>query len=96
MHTIKITGGGFCDIRNNQSRGRGYQPKAEAKNPYREFDYPGYHKKPNLKTVSLYMEPKYHVCASSLTVSSTKRANIDMSFFRNHAPRSYICDLECP
>ena len=36
----------FCDIQNNQGRGRGYQPKpkAEADNPYRDLDYSGYHK----------------------------------------------------
>ena len=37
---------GFCDIQNNQGRGRGYQPKlkAEADNPYLGLDYSGYHK----------------------------------------------------
>ena len=37
---------GFCDIQNNQGRGKGYQPKpkAEADNPYRDLDYSGYHK----------------------------------------------------
>ena len=41
-----IIGLGFCDIQNNQGRGRGYQPKlkAEADNPYRDLDYSGYHK----------------------------------------------------
>ena len=36
----------FCDIQNNQGRGKGYQPKpkAEADNPYRDLDYSGYHK----------------------------------------------------
>ena len=31
----------FCDIQNNQGRGKGYQPKlkAEADNPYRDLDY---------------------------------------------------------
>ena len=35
----------FCDIQNNQGRGKGYQPKpkAEANNPYRDLDYSGYH-----------------------------------------------------
>ena len=35
---------GFCDIQNNQGRGRGYKPKAEADNAYQGFDYSGYHK----------------------------------------------------
>ena len=35
---------GFCDIQNNQGWGRGYQPKAEFDNPYRDLDYSGYHK----------------------------------------------------
>ena len=40
-----MIGWGFCDIHNNQSRGRGFQLKlkAEADNPY--WDYSGYHKK---------------------------------------------------
>ena len=42
----RLIGWGFCDIQNNQGRGRGYQPKpkAEADNPYRDLDYSGYHK----------------------------------------------------
>ena len=41
-----MIGWGFCDIQNNQGRGRGCQPKpkAEADNPYRDLDYSGYHK----------------------------------------------------
>ena len=41
-----IIGWGFCDIQNNQGRGKGYQPKpkAEADNPYLDLDYSGYHK----------------------------------------------------
>ena len=37
---------GFCDIRNNQGRGKCYQPKpkAEADNTYRDLHYSGYHK----------------------------------------------------
>ena len=37
---------GFCDIRNNQGRGKCYQPKpkAEADNTNRDLDYSGYHK----------------------------------------------------
>ena len=37
---------GFCDIQNNQGRGKGYQPKpkAEADNPYLDLDFSGYHK----------------------------------------------------
>ena len=36
----------FCDIQNNQGRGKCYQPKpkAEADNTYRDLDYSGYHK----------------------------------------------------
>ena len=38
----------------------GYQPKpkADADNPYRDLDYSGYHKKPNLIIVLLYNERK--------------------------------------
>ena len=37
---------GFCDIQNNQGRGKGYQPKlkAEGDNPYLDLDYSVYHK----------------------------------------------------
>ena len=37
---------GFCDIQNNQGQSSGSQPKlkAEADNPYQEFDYPRCHK----------------------------------------------------
>ena len=49
MYDKTIIGWGFCDIQNNQGRGKGYQPKpkAEADNPYRELDYSGYCKKTN-------------------------------------------------
>ena len=44
-----IIGFGFCDIRNNQGRGKCYQPKpsASADNTYLDLDYldySGYHK----------------------------------------------------
>ena len=39
-----ITEWGFFYIQNNQGRGKGYQPKAEADKPYRDLDYSGYHK----------------------------------------------------
>ena len=46
MYNKTIIRFGFCDIQNNQGRGRGYEPKpkAEADNPYRDLDYSGYHK----------------------------------------------------
>ena len=36
----------FCDIQNNQSLGKGYQPQpsASAYHPYLDLDYSGYHK----------------------------------------------------
>ena len=34
----------FCDIQNNQSLDKGYQP-ASADNLYFDLDYSGYHKK---------------------------------------------------
>ena len=74
----------FCDIQNNQGRGRaGYRPKprAEDDSPYRDLDYSGYHKKPNLIILFLYIERKRkkngsHVFALSLTGSNTKLANL--------------------
>ena len=50
-----MIGWGFCDIHNNQSRGRGFQLKlkAEADNPY--WDYSGYHKKMILIIVLVYI-----------------------------------------
>ena len=46
--TVKwpIVGCGFCDIQNNQGRGKGYQrkPNAEAYNSYLDLDYSGYHR----------------------------------------------------
>ena len=48
LTTNKYWGWGFCDIRNNQGRGKRkcYQPsqKAETDNTYRDLDYSGYHK----------------------------------------------------
>ena len=46
MYNKTIIRFSFCDIQNNQGRGKGYQPqpKAEADNPYRDLDYSGYHK----------------------------------------------------
>ena len=46
MYNKTIIRFGFCDIRNNQGRGKCYQPKpkAEADNTYRDLDYSGYHK----------------------------------------------------
>ena len=37
---------GFCDIQNNQGRGKSYKPphSALADNPYLDLDYSGYHK----------------------------------------------------
>ena len=57
MYNKTIIRFGFCDIQNNQGRGKGYhQPnlKAEAGNPYREVDYSGYHKKPSSNIVIVY------------------------------------------
>ena len=36
----------FCDIQNNQGRGKSYKPQysALADNPYLDLDYSGYHK----------------------------------------------------
>ena len=36
----------FCDIQNDQGRGKGYhpKPKAEVGNPYRDLDFSGYYK----------------------------------------------------
>ena len=50
----------FCDIQNIQGRGRDYQPKPKTKadNPYRDLDYAGYHKNPNLITALLHIEGK--------------------------------------
>jgi len=49
MYNKAIIRFGFCDIQNNQGRGRGYQLKlkAEADNPYQDLDYSGYHKTPS-------------------------------------------------
>ena len=46
MYNKTIIRFGFCDIRNNQGRGKCYQPKpkAEADNTYLDPDYSGYHK----------------------------------------------------
>ena len=37
---------GFCDIQNNQGRGKSYKPQhsALADNPYLDLDYSAYHK----------------------------------------------------
>ena len=60
----------FCDIRSNEGRGRGYQPKpkAEADNAYRDLNYSGYHKKPHPIIVLLYIERKKKMVT---TVSGT-------------------------
>ena len=42
--SVSIIGWGFCDIRNNQGRGKCYQPKPKADNTYLDLDYSGYHK----------------------------------------------------
>ena len=44
MYNKTIIRFGFCDIRNNQGRGKCYQPKpkAEADNTNRDLDYSGY------------------------------------------------------
>ena len=40
MYNKTIIKFGFCDIQNNRGLAKGYQlkPKAEADNPYRDFD----------------------------------------------------------
>ena len=44
MYNKTIIRFGFCDIQNNQGRGKGYQPQpsASADNPYLDLDYSGY------------------------------------------------------
>ena len=46
MYNKTIIGWGFCDIRNNQGRGKCYQPsqKTEADDTYLDLDYSGYYK----------------------------------------------------
>ena len=46
MYNKTIIEFGFCDIRNNQGRGKCNQPRpeVEADNTCRDFDYSGYHK----------------------------------------------------
>ena len=46
MYNKTIIRFGFCDIRNNQGRGKCYQPKpkAEADNTCLDLDFSGYHK----------------------------------------------------
>ena len=46
MYNKTIIRFGFCDIQNNQSLGKGYQPppSAVASNPYFDLDYSGCHK----------------------------------------------------
>ena len=46
MYNKTIIRFGFCDIRNNQGRGKCYQPKlkAEADNTNQDLDYSRYHK----------------------------------------------------
>ena len=46
MYNKTIIRLGFCDIQNNQSRVKGYQPQPSASvdNPYLDLDYSGYHK----------------------------------------------------
>ena len=41
MYNKTIIAFGFCDIQNNQGRGKGYQPQpsASAENPYLDLDY---------------------------------------------------------
>ena len=41
MHNKTIIRFGFCDIKNNQGLGKGYQPQpsASADNPYLDLDY---------------------------------------------------------
>ena len=46
MYDKTIIRSGFCDIRNNQGLGKGYEPQplASADNPYLDLDYSGYYK----------------------------------------------------
>ena len=46
MYNKTIIRFGFCDTQDNQSLGKGYQPRpsASADNPYLDLDYSGYHK----------------------------------------------------
>ena len=66
---LTIIGWGFCDIQNIEGRGSGYQPKpkTEADKPYRDLDYSGYLKNPNLIIVLLYIEGKKMVTIVSGT-----------------------------
>ena len=46
MYNKTVIRFGFCDIKNNQGLGKGYQPQpsASANNPYFDLDYSGCHK----------------------------------------------------
>ena len=99
----KIIGWGFCDIQNNQGRGRGYQPKssAEADNPYWDLDYFGYHKNWNLIIVLLCIgQKKWKSCFCFFTDGKQQSAQT----WHNYPWKSctavihdmIIHDLECP
>lgn len=49
MYSKTIIRFGFCDIHNNQSLGKDYQPQpsASADNPYLDLDYSRYHDQKN-------------------------------------------------
>ena len=68
IHLLSIIGWGFCDVWNIQSSGKGLsaEPKAGANNTYRELDYLGYHKKPNLVIIVFCFEENNDKHTSSL------------------------------
>ena len=69
-------------LADNQGWGRGYppKPKVEADKPYRDLLYSGYHKKPNIIIVLLYIERKKnhgsHTFTSSLMTNNTRWLDI--------------------
>ena len=83
-----IIGWGFCDIQNNQGRGRGYQlkSKTEADNPYQDLHYSGYHKNRIYNCFNIHWTKQKNVFTDG---KQNKASKLDMITLRNHAPRSY-------
>jgi len=59
-------------------------------NPYRDLDYSGYHKKPNLIIDNVMLCIERYIFDSSLTAKQQKAREHDMITSRTHAPRSYM------
>ena len=78
---------GFCDIQNNQGRGKSYKPRhsALADNPYLDLDYSGYQMTSNNRP--------FYSCVLSYLAMNASEAGADLALIQTSLLFSCKCKL---